>query len=268
MILSWRNRGALLAMLLAAVTFDVGMGFVSPSPSRGLMTRASFGRSIVPAGSFVTKARPGARTTTSLRMSDDFNESKYTEAAWAAMIALSKAADYYDATTIEAPILLDVLLNPTKHNAGEEAESARRVAEKCLGNAGVDVKLMRMELDKFLAKQAKVSNMTSQKTLGGNLQKVLDNSRTTKDILGVSLFSCCDGGDCSFALLTLFHPCRTRLCLRNLLSLLYARKTHSLLVISFPSRESRIPTYSMPSRRFENNLDQPYHAVPRTCMMR
>jgi hypothetical protein len=55
------------------------------------------------------------RESTLLRMAaDDFNESKYTEAAWSAIATLTKAADYYEASTIEAPILVDILLNPQK----------------------------------------------------------------------------------------------------------------------------------------------------------
>jgi hypothetical protein len=188
-IVSWRNRGALMTMLLAAVSVDNSMGFLSPSPpSRGLTTRASatFGRYITPSGSFLAKARPRSGVTTSLRMAaDDFNESKYTEAAWAAIASLTKAADYYQASQIEAPILLDLLLNPSKHRAGEEAESARRVAEKVFTNSGVDIKLMRMELDQYLSRQARLSE-SSSKTLGQNLQKVLDNARVSKDVLGVS----------------------------------------------------------------------------------
>lgn len=192
-IVSWRNRGALLALLAAATMDKNVMGFVvSPSLPRGLTTRsrATFGHSITPSGSFVSKARPHSGVTTSLRMaSDDFNEAKYTEAAWSIIASLTGAADYHEASNIEAPIMLDVLLNPAKHNAGEEADSARRVAEKVLGNAGVDVKLMRTELDEYLAGQAKVSDASS-KTLGQNMQKVLDNARAIKGVLGVSLCSC------------------------------------------------------------------------------
>jgi ATP-dependent Clp protease ATP-binding subunit ClpB len=101
---------------------------------------------------------------------------------------LTKAADFYEASTVEAPILLDVLLNPGKHNAGEEAENARRVTEKIFQNAGADVKLLRSELEKYLAKQAKISD-SSSKTLGQNLQKVLDNARVSMSILGDSFVS-------------------------------------------------------------------------------
>jgi len=191
---SWHGRGALTALLLAAVTIDKGTGFIPPSPPRGLTTRtsATFGRSVITQSrSFVAKPRSSRGAMTTLRMgADDFNEAKYTEAAWSIIASLTKAADYYEASTIEAPIMIDVLLNPSKHHAGDEAESARRVAEKVLGNSGVDVKLLRMELDKYLAKQAKLSGGSTQKTLGGILQKVLDNARVNQGVLGVSLLIC------------------------------------------------------------------------------
>jgi ATP-dependent Clp protease ATP-binding subunit ClpB len=124
-----------------------------------------------------------------LRMAaDDFAEAKYTEAAWAAIATLTKAADYYEASTIEAPILVDILLNPSKHNAGDAAESAKRVIEKIIGSAGGDVNELRSDLEKFLAKQPKVSGGT-QKMMGQSLQKVLDTARISKTVLGDSFVS-------------------------------------------------------------------------------
>lgn len=130
-------------------------------------------------------------TTTSLRMAaEDFDESKYTEAAWAAVASLTKVADFYEATTVEAPLLLDVLLNPSKHNAGDSAESAKRVAEKILTQANVDTKALRSELEKHLSKQAKVSgDMSVQKVMGRNLQSVLEYARTAQKVLGDSFVS-------------------------------------------------------------------------------
>jgi len=104
---------------------------------------------------------------------EDFQEGKYTEAAWAGIASLTKAADYYECSSIEAPILLDVLLNPSKHKAGEDAENAQKVMEKILGNASVDVKNLRSELEKFLAKQPKVSANAS-KNMGTSLVRVLE----------------------------------------------------------------------------------------------
>jgi len=121
--------------------------------------------------------------------SDAFNESKYTEAAWSSIATLTKAADYYEASTIESPILLDVLLNPSKHNAGESAESAKRVVDKVFNKAGVDTKDLRSELEKYLAKQPKIQNANQQKSMGRNLARVLDAGNDAKGVLGDSFIS-------------------------------------------------------------------------------
>jgi ATP-dependent Clp protease ATP-binding subunit ClpB len=146
---------------------------------------------VAPTNSFVLdkRKRPSAPRETSLRMAADaFNEGKYTEAAWSTIATLTKAADYYETSTIESPILLDVLLNPTKHNAGDSAESAKRVVEKVFGKAGVDTKELRSELEKYLAKQAKMKD-SSQKSIGRNLARVLDAASDAKDVLGDSFIS-------------------------------------------------------------------------------
>lgn len=185
-----RSRGAIVALLLSvALALDTSMGFVPPSPPRTSTLTASLQRTFVcpitRSGSFVAKARPRTPTT-SLRMAGgDFDESKYTEAAWSAVATLTKAAEYYEASTVEAPILLDIMLNPSKHNAGDDAESAKRVVEKVFQKANVDLNSLRSELEKYLAKQPKVSG-SSQKTMGRILQKVLEYARDTKNVLGVS----------------------------------------------------------------------------------
>jgi ATP-dependent Clp protease ATP-binding subunit ClpB len=85
--------------------------------------------------------------------------------------------------------LLDVLLNPGKHNAGEDAESARRVVEKTLAQAGVDVKEIRKALEIYIGKQPKLKDSTAQKTMGRNLPKILENARNTMSVLGDSFVS-------------------------------------------------------------------------------
>ena len=59
--------------------------------------------------------------TSALRMasSEDFDQTKYTEAAWATLAALPACAQSYMSTVVEAPMLLAILLNPTKYQAGE-----------------------------------------------------------------------------------------------------------------------------------------------------
>jgi ATP-dependent Clp protease ATP-binding subunit ClpB len=121
---------------------------------------------------------------------DDFQEQKYTESAWACMASLTKAAEYYGTTTVDSPLLLDMLLNPTKHGAGENAESAKRAVEKVLMKAGVDNNKLRQELDMFMSKQPRMSgNEDQQKTMGRNLVRVLEFSRNAKTLLGDSFVS-------------------------------------------------------------------------------
>lgn len=118
---------------------------------------------------------------------DDFDQMKYTEAAWATIASVSNAADYYQSSSIEAPLLLDVILNPVKHSAGEDAESAKRVAQKVLSKAGANIQAFRTELENHLSKQPRVTSDNEQrKTLGRSLQKVLDSARQAKQTLGVS----------------------------------------------------------------------------------
>ena len=86
--------------------------------------------------------------------------------------------------------MLDLLLSPSKHSAGDKAESAKRVVEKALSKAGVDVGGLRAELEKHMAKQPKVTASDGadkpQTFMGRNLQRVLERARETKSTLGVS----------------------------------------------------------------------------------
>jgi len=120
---------------------------------------------------------------------DDFDESKYTTAAWSAIASLTKVAEYYQSGSCESFHLLDILLNPSKHSGGEEAESARRVVEKTLAQAGVDVKELRKSLETYLGKQPKLKESTGQKTMGRNLPKILETARGTMNTLGDSFVS-------------------------------------------------------------------------------
>lgn len=196
-IVSFQYRNAILAIaLLAACGVDQhsAHAFVPASSTGILQSSSAF---ISPKGSSFIANRHQSRTmnlkspraTSALRMSsDDFSETKYTEAAWACIATLSKASDFYEASTIEAPILVDILLNPSKHNAGDGAESAKRVVEKILGNAGADVTALRGDLEKFLAKQPKVSK-GADKMMGRSLQKVLEVARDSQRVLGDSFVS-------------------------------------------------------------------------------
>lgn len=180
--------------LLVACGVDHSSAFLNPSTSTRVasISSAAFIPPMTSTSSF-TSNRVGIKFKTGrslpLRMaSDDFNESKYTEAAWSTIATLTKAADYYEASTIEAPILLDILLNPQKHNAGDDAEAAKRVVEKILQSAGANLKDLRSELEKYFAKQPKIGG-AAQKMMGRSLQKVLETARETKSILGDSFVS-------------------------------------------------------------------------------
>lgn len=143
-------------------------------------------------GRQTTSIQNKGMSTTSLRMSsDDFNEQKYTEAAWATVAALTKAADFYQTSTVESPILLDLILNPSKHKAGDDAESARKAVEKVLKDVKCDVKALRQELETHLAQQPKMQGDTSnqQKTMGYSLPKVLEAARSAMSTLGDSFVS-------------------------------------------------------------------------------
>lgn len=143
---------------------------------------------VAPSNSRLSKVSTRSSSNTRLQMSaEDFDQTKYTEAAWACMAALSGAGDYYQAQMLEAPLLLDVLLNPNKHSAGEDALAARKVVESALGKAGADVKKLRSDLEQYLAGQAKnQAAVGTQKTIGNSLAKVLTAARSNMAVLGDS----------------------------------------------------------------------------------
>lgn len=193
------NPTAVLALLTVAATTlqpHCAAAFV-PCKNRAVsktpFTRQAFATSTIGSapstGSFLQRQTHVGHHGTSLRMaSEDFNEGKYTEAAWSSIASLTKAADYYSASSIEAPLLLDVMMNPNKHGGGDDAEAARRVVEKTLTKAGCDVNNLRSELEKYLAKQVRVSD-NSSKTMGRSLQKVLETARMGQSLLSDSFVS-------------------------------------------------------------------------------
>ena len=65
------------------------------------------------------RLRTKASTALQMASSEDFDQTKYTEAAWATLAALPACAENYSSTSVEAPMLLGILLNPTKYQAGE-----------------------------------------------------------------------------------------------------------------------------------------------------
>lgn len=132
----------------------------------------------------------GARHRTSLQMAnEDFDQSKYTEAAWSSLASLSKVAEYYEANTVDAPHLLEVMINPTKHKAGEDSEAAKRVVEKIFTKAGANMNELRSELEQYFGRQPRVSGSNSQKSMSRSLQKVFEAARSAKEVLGDSFVS-------------------------------------------------------------------------------
>lgn len=197
-----RNRTAVFAMLSGVTAFSTlssnAFAPVTPRHSRapGLTRVDLLGSSFFGSHRMTNTGRRDSdrkkKITTTLRMSsDDFNEQKYTEAGWSVVAALTKAADFYQTSTVESPVLLDLLLNPARHKAGDDAESARKAVEKVLKGVGCDIKVLRKELEAFLASQPKMSGDTGsvQKTMGYNLPKVLEAARSAMSSLGDSFVS-------------------------------------------------------------------------------
>ena len=131
-------------------------------------------------------AKGNTRTGSALQMaSSDFDQMQYTEAAWAVVSGLSNAAEYYQAANVEAPLLLEILLNPRKHGAGDDAEAAERAIKKVLNDAGVDIKELRQGLESHLSGRPKITG-GGQKVLGRDTPKVLESARAIMSVLGVS----------------------------------------------------------------------------------
>ncbi len=111
-------------------------------------------------------------------------------------------------TSVDAPMLLSILLNPTKYQANENALTARQVVVKLLedaasGNGRVfDVDRLRNDVESHLENRPKVSgDVSAQKSLGRTLGEVLRAGRDVRDGLNVSFcrtdvyFICAKGGE-------------------------------------------------------------------------
>ncbi len=127
---------------------------------------------------------------TPLRMADSgdlFDSTRYTEAAFATLAALPACAESYSATAVDAPMLLSILLNPTKYQAGEAAINAKAVAVKLLEDAGVDVDTLQTGVEDYLQRQPTVtvtggddSQGQQQKSLGNTLKEVMEAANEVK----------------------------------------------------------------------------------------
>lgn len=195
------QRSAVVALMVAAATYgSVPTSAFVPSTPRNMLASSpgsllankvqGYGSGIAPSQGRSFRAGNGRRQSSALRMAtEDFDQMKYTEAAWAGIAALTKVAAYYQTNNVESFHLLDVMINPFKHNAGEDADAAKRAAEKVFVQAGIDVSVLRKELEEFLSRQPKVSSGSQQKNMGHTLPTVLEAARQAKSKLGDSFVS-------------------------------------------------------------------------------
>jgi ATP-dependent Clp protease ATP-binding subunit ClpB len=185
---------ALSLLVFSSSTFvdAFGIGTRPRRISSNIVTVPSSFHSIL-----VSNNHPRTTTTRLYQVADDFDQTKYTDAAWSAIAALPAAADVYSATSVDAPMLLAILLNPTKYQAGENALTARQVVVKLLqdsvddSNTAFDIDNLRSDVETYLNKQPKVSGTggDSQKRMGRTLAEVLKASRDVRDGLQDSFIS-------------------------------------------------------------------------------
>ena len=138
--------------------------------------------------SISTAAKRHTKQSSALQMSSsqDFDQQQYTDASWSAISTLPQCADYYSATSVDAPMLLAILLNPTKYQASENASTAKQVVTKLLNDANVNVDKLKDDVEEYLSKQPTVSGDTStQKSMGRTLGEVLEAGRGVRDGLKV-----------------------------------------------------------------------------------
>jgi len=139
------------------------------------------------------------RSVVSLKMNtaDTSSQESYTDAAWEVIAALPKVTEFHSTSSAEAPHLLDILLNPAKHNLqnDDKLESAHKVVMNILATAGVDVNQMKSELENHFSKQPKITitgdvgMVSSKKVMGQSLQRVLETARDSKGELGDTFIS-------------------------------------------------------------------------------
>jgi len=137
------------------------------------------------------------RTKVITQMADSgdlFDSTRYTEAAFATLAALPFCAESYSATAVDAPMLLSILLNPTKYQASEAAVNAKAVAVKLLEDAGVDVDALKNGVEDYLQRQPTVTvtgdaSESKQKSLGNALKEVMETATEIKNELKDSYIS-------------------------------------------------------------------------------
>ncbi|KAL3766572.1 hypothetical protein ACHAW5_003875 [Stephanodiscus triporus] len=188
------------SLATAAAAFRVGPSLATTAPAASCAsTRRVLGDGVLVVPPFPSSS---SSSPSRLRMSSseqDFDQSKYTDAAWSAIAALPACADYHSSTSVDAPMLLSVLLNPTRYQAGENALTARQVVVKLLedasrrssgGGSSFDVDGLRADVERYLERQPKVSgDVNKQKSLGRTLGEVLRAGRDVRDGLQDSYIS-------------------------------------------------------------------------------
>ena len=209
----FRRCGVLSVVLLISLEPFPIHGFVPSSPSAyGLSSRSSLDKRLhvenlnhgvkrciqqrsFPQRGLLQRSFPWSKGRGGVQIkmaTDDFSEDLYTEAAWGCIASLARVADYYSATTVESPMLLDVMLNPSKHSAGDEAAAGKTVLDKVLAKAGVKGQELRRQLEEYMSKQPQITGTAAtnaNKQMGRSLQKVLEAARAGKTLLGVSSLS-------------------------------------------------------------------------------
>eukprot|EP00953_Heterococcus_sp_UTEX-ZZ885_P009650 5669-Heterococcus_DN1.PRE.1 len=101
--------------------------------------------------------------------SANLNPELYTEKAWEAVTRLPALADENGAQMVETELLLKSLLN----------EGPQGLASRILYKAGADTAGLESELDKYIANQPRVSNV-SNKVMGNVLTKVMTAAQKSK----------------------------------------------------------------------------------------
>lgn len=196
--------GAAASLGLLALTKTDAFVPSSLTPVRCISSRStSTIQSIQPANKAILKHRQhqtatqNRRTKIITRMADSgdlFDSTRYTEAAFATLAALPFCAESYSATAVDAPMLLSILLNPTKYQASEAAVNAKAVAVKLLEDAGVDVDVLQKGVEDYLERQPKVTvtgdaSESRQKSLGNALKDVMETATEIKSELKDSYIS-------------------------------------------------------------------------------
>lgn len=192
-----RHSAAVLALVVAAASWGshATEAFVPSTPrpilssSAVVQEKRSHAFSPVVSHARLYKAGPQRQSFALKMATEDFDQMKYTEAAWAAIAALTRVADYYQSNNVESFHLLDVMLSPFKHNAGDDADAGKRALEKVFSQAGVDAQTIRKELEEYLNNQPKIQTGSTQKNMGQTLPKVLETARQIKATLGDSFVS-------------------------------------------------------------------------------